>query len=304
MSDSTPRLRVDGLTKRYGETTAVSDVSFDADSGVLGLLGPNGAGKSTLLRMIAGVTAPTAGRIEWNGEDVTDSPASLRRVCGYLPQRFGVYPNLTAREYLDYIAALEGVSSGIADERIGRLLETVNLADAADSRLGTFSGGMRRRVGIAATLLSDPELVVVDEPTAGLDPAERVRFRNLVTQLGEDRVIVFSTHVVPDIEATATKLVLLADSQVIDRGRPASLVEEVGGSCWTVETDQEGLRQLRDDYRVSSTIRTGTSVTAKVIAAEQPTDEAEPRDPALEDAYLGIVDAIDTRDVRTEVIDR
>lgn len=271
---------------------------------MLGLLGPNGAGKSTFLRMIAGVKAPTAGRIEWNGEDVTASPAAIREVCGYLPQRFGVYPNLTACEYLDYITALEGAASDVADERIERLLETVTLADAADSRLGSFSGGMGRRVGIVAALLSDPELVVVDEPTAGLDPTERVRFRNVVTQLGEDRVVVFSTHVVPDIEATATEVVLLAEGRVVDRGRPASLIEAVEGKCWTVETDRDGLRQLRDDYRVSSTTRTGASVTAEIVAAEQPTPDATPRDPTLEDAYLGIVGHTDARDIRPEVVER
>ncbi|MEZ3117521.1 ABC transporter ATP-binding protein [Halobaculum sp. MBLA0147] len=304
MSDTGPRLRVDEVTKRYGETTVVSDVSFEADVGVLGLLGPNGAGKSTLLRTIAGVTSPTSGRIEWDGEDVTDTPAAIRRVCGYLPQRFGVYPNLTAREYLDYVAALEGVPSDTAADRIERLLETVNLSDAADERLGTFSGGMRRRVGLAATLLSDPALVIVDEPTAGLDPAERVRFRNLVTRLGERRVVVFSTHVVPDVEATATDVVLLADGRVVERGRPASLIDRVAGHCWTVETDREGVSDLRERYRVRSTTRTSDGVTVDVIATERPTPDAEPREPTLEDAYLDIVDTAATRAVDPGVVER
>ena len=203
-------LEVRGLSKTYRSgTKALVDVSFDMDEGVLGLLGPNGAGKTTLLSILATVTRPTAGTFRWQGRDAVKDPFAVRRVLGYLPQDFGVYDRLTAREFLLYLGRLKGLSGGTLRDRVGDLLTLVNLHGAADRRLGGFSGGMRQRVGIAQALLGDPKLVIVDEPTAGLDPEERVRFRNLLAEIAHGRVVILSTHIVSDVEAVASKIAML-----------------------------------------------------------------------------------------------
>ncbi len=208
------RLTVERLGKRYrGDHWGLRGVDLDLGPGVVGLLGPNGAGKSTLLRIVATITTATEGRALWNGRDVAAEPDAVRTVLGYLPQDFGIYPNLTPREFLAYLAAAKGIPRRVARERIEGLLDLVNLREDANRRLGGFSGGMRQRVGIAQALLADPQLLIVDEPTTGLDPEERVRFRNLLSDLAGQRIVVLSTHIVSDVESVATDLV------VIDRGR-------------------------------------------------------------------------------------
>lgn len=188
-------LRTDGLSKQYGsDTWGIRDVSLELDEGIHGLLGPNGAGKSTLMGILTTVMKPTAGTAYWNGSDIVDAPDAVRPVLGYLPQDFGTYPDLTLSEFLEYLAALCGLDSETASARITELIELVNLADARDRKLKTFSGGMHQRVGIAQALLNDPELLVVDEPTVGLDPEERVRLRNALSNTGDDRVIILSTE--------------------------------------------------------------------------------------------------------------
>ncbi|MFH2056973.1 MAG: ABC transporter ATP-binding protein, partial [bacterium] len=200
-------LRTDRLGKRYqGNIWGLKEFSLDIGSGILGLLGPNGAGKSTLMRILATVTKPTQGNASWNGYDIVNSPENVRRILGYLPQAFGIYPNLNATEFLSYLAAARGISGEPARRRIGQLLELVNLGDARKRRLGTLSGGMKQRVGIAQALLNDPELLIVDEPTAGLDPEERIRFRNLLSELSGNRIVILSSHIVSDIEAAATSI--------------------------------------------------------------------------------------------------
>jgi ABC-type multidrug transport system ATPase subunit len=207
-------LEIRSLTKTYpGGTQALSDVSLTLPAGVLGLLGANGAGKTTLMSIIATVVKPTRGTVLWEGKDVVSDPGSVRRALGYLPQDFGVYDRLTAREFLSYLGRLKGIPERSLRARVSALLELVNLHGVADRRLGGFSGGMRQRVGIAQALLGDPKLVIVDEPTAGLDPEERVRFRNLLSDLGGERIVILSTHIVSDVEATATGIAL------IDQGR-------------------------------------------------------------------------------------
>jgi ABC-2 type transport system ATP-binding protein len=219
------QLTVEKLSKRYGRAVqALRDVDLTLGPGVLGLLGPNGAGKSTLMRILATVTRPSSGRVLWNNSDIARSPDALRDVLGYLPQDFGVYPNLNALEFLEYLAAVKGIAAGAARKRIGELLELVNLTDAAKRPLGGYSGGMRQRVGIAQALLNDPQLLIVDEPTAGLDPEERVRFRNLLSELSGERIVILSTHIVSDVEAVATSIAILAHGQLLAHG-------EFGKSC-------------------------------------------------------------------------
>jgi ABC-2 type transport system ATP-binding protein len=201
-------LRIEQLGKRYGTHWAVRNISLACGAGLLGLVGPNGAGKTTILRIVATLVAPTVGTVRWHGLDSQRDDAGIRRVLGYLPQEFGLYTEFTARQFLRYLAAMKGLPNDLAHRRVDEVLELVNLEARADQRLGTYSGGMRQRVGIAQALLNDPELLIVDEPTAGLDPAERVRFRTLLASLTRDRLVILSTHIIGDVEAVASRLVL------------------------------------------------------------------------------------------------
>ena len=277
------QLELEGVGKQYGDHWALQNIDLSVGSGVVGLLGPNGAGKSTLLRIITTVMAPTEGRVRWNGTDVVDDPSVLRRRIGYLPQDFGVYPNLSAREFLAYLAGVRGLSK--ADDRIDELLDLVNLADTT-GRLGGFSGGMRQRVGIAQSLLGDPDLLVVDEPTVGLDPEERVRFRNVLTDLAEERIVLLSTHIVSDVEVTASDIVLLADGRVLAHEHPSTLLDRVDGYVWRWTVDDESVPAVKRDHTVSGTVRRDDGIAVRVIADRQPTSDAELCDPTLEDAYL------------------
>src|SRR6202166_4600310 len=230
------RLVVENLSKEYRggvqRVRALSNVQFSLGPGVLGLLGPNGAGKSTLMRILATITKPTAGRVLWNDTEIARQPDALREVLGYLPQDFGIYPHLNAIEFLEYLAAVKGVSAGAARTRIRQLLELVHLTGAATRPLGGYSGGMRQRIGIAQALLSDPQLLIVDEPTAGLDPEERVRFRNLLSELSGERIVILSTHIVSDIEATATDIALISSGTLVAHATPEELLRQVEGKVW------------------------------------------------------------------------
>jgi ABC-2 type transport system ATP-binding protein len=281
------QLTVEKLSKRYGRAVqALRDVDLTLGPGVLGLLGPNGAGKSTLMRILATVTQPSSGRVLWNNIDIARSPDALRDVLGYLPQDFGVYPNLNALEFLEYLAAVKGITAGVARKRIGELLELVNLTDAAKRPLGGYSGGMRQRVGIAQALLNDPQLLIVDEPTAGLDPEERVRFRNLLSELSGERVVILSTHIVSDVEAVATSIAILAHGQLLAHGAPEALLESVTGRVWEVVMPSAELPALRQNHLVSSTAHRSDGVHARVVADVAPARDARPLEPSLEDAYL------------------
>lgn len=217
------KLNVSHLGKRYRrDFWKLKDFSLEVGPGLLGLLGPNAAGKSTFMRMLATITRPTAGTISWNGVDIARSPDATRAVLGYLPQDFGVYPNLNAVEFLEYMAAIKGLDSRSTKKRIQELLQVVNLVDAANRPLGGYSDGMRQRVGIAQALLNDPQLLIVDEPTAGLDPEERVRFRHLLSDLSGNRIVILSTHIVSDVEATATHIVLIEKGTLLRESAPSS----------------------------------------------------------------------------------
>ncbi len=218
-------LAVSDLRKDYpGKPGALDGLSFDLGPGVLGLLGPNGAGKSTLMRILATVSKPTAGTATWNGIDIVRRPNALREVLGYLPQDFGVYPNLNAVEFLSYLAAVRGLPAVAARKRIDELLVLVNLVDARKRPLSGYSGGMRQRIGIAQALLNDPDLLIVDEPTVGLDPEERLRFRTLLDELSGERIVILSTHIVSDVEAMARDIAIVAAGRLVARGAPDDLV--------------------------------------------------------------------------------
>jgi ABC-type multidrug transport system ATPase subunit len=281
------RLVIDGVSKVYrGGVRALADFSLELGPGVHGLLGPNGAGKSTLMRILATLTRPTAGRVSWNGRDLVSDPDAVREVLGYLPQDFGVYPNLSAVEFLDYLAAAKGLEPRAARSRIEALLELVNLGEARRRPLGGFSGGMRQRVGIAQALLNDPQLLIVDEPTGGLDPEERVRFRNLLAELPGERVVILSTHIVSDVEAVATDIAIIERGRLVAHQAPEALLRPVQGRAWELLVQGAELPALRQGHLVSGTIRRGDGVQARVIADEAPGPGARPVPPTLEDAYL------------------
>jgi len=284
------KLSIEHVGKTYrGGVRGLDDFSLELGPGVLGLLGPNGAGKSTLMRILATITRPTDGRVEWNGADIMKSPDRLRAELGYLPQDFGVYPNLSAREFLEYIAASKGIDRVSSRRRIDELLLLVNLADVSKRPLGGYSGGMRQRVGIAQALLNDPKLLIVDEPTAGLDPEERVRFRNLLSDLSGERVVILSTHIVSDVEATATHIALIHKGRLIASAAPEALVAQVEGRVWEWIVPSEELTAVRQRHRVSSTLRRSDGVRVRAVSDVQPAPGAQPATPNLEDAYLMFV---------------
>src|SRR5512143_1591545 len=277
------------LSKAYKGVQALKDFSLKLTPGILGLLGPNGAGKSTLMRMLATITRPTAGAILWNGRDVVKDPEALRSVLGYLPQDFGVYPNLSAQEFLEYMAAIKGMSGKKARRKISDLLDLVNLCQAARRPLGGYSGGMRQRVGIAQALLNDPQLLIVDEPTVGLDPEERVRFRNLLSDLAGERIVILSTHIVSDVEAIASEIVMINKGRKIQYAAPEKLLQLLEGEVWQWTVPSEALTALKQSQLVSGTIRRENGIQVRVVKEASPAPEAQLVSPRLEDVYLHLV---------------
>jgi ABC-2 type transport system ATP-binding protein len=282
-------LETQGLCKAYKGVQALQDFNLKLAPGILGLLGPNGAGKSTLMRMLATITKPSQGTILWNGRDVVKDPEALRSVLGYLPQDFGVYPNLSAQEFLEYMAAIKGMSGKKARQKISDLLDLVNLREAARRPLGGYSGGMRQRVGIAQALLNDPQLLIVDEPTVGLDPEERVRFRNLLSDLSGERIVILSTHIVSDVESTATDIAILHKGHLKVRTAPEQLLKQMEGSVWEWTVDSRELNTLKQRFLVSGTLRRMDGVEVRAVSATQPCPEARLMTPTLEDVYLATV---------------
>jgi ABC-2 type transport system ATP-binding protein len=280
-------LSLDQLGFRYrGGREALSGLSLELAPGIVGLLGPNGAGKSTLMRLIATLARPSAGRIRWDGVDTAVQPEPLRRTLGYLPQEFGVYPALSAREFLAYLAAVKGLPRALVAQRVEHCLEHVGLSECADRPLASFSGGMRQRVGIAQALLNDPRLLIVDEPTVGLDPDERLRFRSLLTELATERLVILSTHIVSDVEASASLLVVLDAGRLRYHGPAETLIADAQGQVWDWIVAADRIPRLRKEHRVSAALHRADGVQLRVIAATAPSSDAVPAQPTLEDAYL------------------
>jgi ABC-2 type transport system ATP-binding protein len=284
------KLVIEGASKQYaGKLWGLRELRMEIGPGVVGLLGPNGAGKSTLMRILATVTRATEGRVLWNDLDIARTPDSLRSVLGYLPQDFGVYPHLTAREFLEYLAAAKGLDAAAARRRIDELLGVVNLGEVRDRALGGFSGGMKQRVGIAQALLNDPELLIVDEPTAGLDPEERVRFRNLLSELSGERIVILSTHIVSDVEAIATDIAILGCGRLLAHAAPEELLRAVEGRVWEWVIPSAELSAARQQFQISGSVRRGDGVHVRVVAAQRPGPSAVLVAPSLEDAYLNCI---------------
>jgi ABC-2 type transport system ATP-binding protein len=279
-------LVIENAGKRYrGQVWALRDFSLELEPGVLGLLGPNGAGKTTLMNIIATITRATEGQVIWNGTDLAHEPDAVRAVLGYLPQDFGVYPNLNAVEFLEYLAAVKGIDGAAARRRIEELLVLVNLADVRKRPLGGYSGGMRQRIGIAQALLNDPQLLIVDEPTAGLDPEERVRFRNLLSDLSGDRIVILSTHIVSDVEATATRIAIISAGTLVAHAAPEDLLRQVEGKVWEWVISSSELNAVKQRYLIGGTARRADGVHVRLLS-DSPPAGAAPAAPTLEDAYL------------------
>ena len=274
-----------------GKVWALKQFSLELGPGVLGLVGPNGAGKTTLMRILATVTRATEGRITWNGVDTARSPDALSAELGYLPQDFGVYPNLNAIEFLEYMAAVRGLTGRPARRRIDELLEVVNLVEARKRPLGSFSGGMKQRIGIAQALLNDPKLLIVDEPTAGLDPEERVHFRNLLSELAGQRVVILSTHIVSDVEATATQMAVISHGRLVTHTSPEALLKSVAGKVWEWVIPSSALAKVKESFLLSAATRRSDGVHVRVVDEKSPHPDATPIPPTLEDAYLDCISA-------------
>lgn len=278
------QLVLDRVTKQYGPKIACDRISLQAGPGVYGLLGANGAGKTTLLRMICGVLRPTSGDIRFSGLDV--SSEGYRARLGYLPQDFGYYPEFTALDFLLYLAALKGLPRAAARQQSRDLLELVGLTGEAGHRICTFSGGMRQRLGIAQALLGDPQLLVLDEPTAGLDPKERVRFRNLIARLGARRTVLLSTHIVSDVEHIAGTILILKSGVLLQSGPRDAVLQAVQGKVWTCTLPPAEAEALCARYPAADTCPAGEKVALRLLADACPCPGAQPAEPTLEDLYL------------------
>jgi ABC-type multidrug transport system ATPase subunit len=283
-------ITIANLTKTYaGGVMALRGINLDINNGMFGLLGPNGAGKTTLMRIIAGLLSPTSGSVLVDGNDVSTSQGKLaaQSQLGYLPQEMGLYSDLTAREFLDYIGILKGIRDRQArHHQIEDLLELVRLADVGDRKLKTYSGGMKRRVGIAQTLLGDPKLLIVDEPTVGLDPEERVRLRNILSDMALRCTVILSTHVIEDISYSCNDLAIINQGGVLYRGSPADLIRAAHGKVWSVTTRG---KQLDESLTVVSTIQMQDGIQYRVLGTPTREYQATPLEPGLEDGYMLIM---------------
>ncbi len=279
-------LSLDRLTKQYGSKIAVDCVSATLKPGVYGLLGANGAGKTTLMRMLCAILESTSGEVLLDGKEVTAMGSDYRNVLGYVPQDFGYYPNYTAQEFLIYISALKGIPRKIARKRAEELLEEVGLSDVAGKKVKTFSGGMKQRVGIAQALLNNPDILILDEPTAGLDPKERVRFRNLLSDYAGDKIVILSTHIVSDIEAVADEVLLMKKGKFVLQGSVPELIKKADGKVWELTVPQEEARKWQAKGVVANLRHEGEQVVLRIISDHKPGETAVSCEPTLEDLYL------------------
>lgn len=276
-------LVLENVTKTYKDKRAVCNISAKLAKGqLIGLIGKNGAGKTTLMKMLATITNPTSGQIFWDGQNIIKNPQIVRNTIGYLPQEVSVYPNLTAYEYLNYIAALKGMKKGEAIPQIEQFLLEFHLEDVKDKKLGGFSGGMKQRIGIISALLNNPKFIIADEPTTGLDPEERITVRNILSELAKERIVILSTHIVSDIEAVASRILMLKDGSIIFDDTPCKLIAKVDGCVWEYTSDliQSGMKGI------SSMVQTKDGIHVRQVSREKPTNQAVPVNSTLEDACL------------------
>lgn len=279
-------LTIENISKHYKDKQAVRHFTAELSPGVYGLMGPNGAGKSTLLRMLADILRPTSGSIRLNNQDISKLGEAYRDMLGYLPQQCGFYKGFTARQFLMYIASLKGLDRGYAAGKVDEMLQLVGLAGQAKRKIKSFSGGMRQRLGIAQALLNDPKVLILDEPTAGLDPKERIRFRNILSELSGDRIVILSTHIVSDVEYAAKEVLLMKEGRLLKQDSLASLLGKLSGGVWKAKIDESQLLQLKQRFKIGNILRQPDGIEVRILAAEQPFSSALPESPGLEDLYL------------------
>ncbi len=280
-------LRIDHMTKQFQDKRAVNDVSLKLTPGVWGLLGANGAGKTTLMRMVAGILQPTKGEIYYDGIEIGTLGAAWRDVFGYLPQEFGFYPEFTVKNYLEYMAALKGLTKTDTKKRIHDLLELLTLSEVKNKKIAKLSGGMKRRVGIAQALLNEPEVLFLDEPTSGLDPGERVRFRNLLSEFAHDRIVLISTHIVSDVEYIATQNAIMKDGSIIASGTTEQLVQQINGKVWNARIRPEEVARWEQQLCVVSLRNEEDgSISIRYLAEKPEVPQSQNIEPHLEDLYL------------------
>ncbi len=279
-------LELNHLSKQYKDKIAVDSLTAALSPGIYGLLGANGAGKTTLMRMICGILNPTSGNVTLDGKDTLGMGENYRDLLGYLPQNFGYYPVFSAIDYLFYVAALKGLTKSAAKVRTNELLETVSLQTVAKKKIKTFSGGMRQRLGIAQALLNDPKILVLDEPTAGLDPKERVRFRNLISEISQDKIVILSTHIVSDVEYIADKILVMKDGRLVHQGKPDEITASINGYVWECKINPEQTKQMDTQFTVSNLKHEGAQDMLRIISKQKPIENAVQVEPTLEDLYL------------------
>lgn len=279
-------VKIDNVSKQFRDVKAVCSFNAELTEGVYGLLGPNGSGKTTLLRIMADVLKPDEGGIFVDGRDKNILDEKYRELIGYLPQECGFYRNFTARRFLMYVSSLKGIEKNEALKKTDELLELVNLKEDAERKTGGFSRGMKQRLGIAQALLNDPRILILDEPTSGLDPKERIRFRNLISQISKDRIVILSTHIVTDIEYIAKDVLLIKKGKLIKNETPESLLKELDGKVFSSVVPSDMLDELQKNFHISNIIRRNNAVEIRMISDKKPLENAQLEEARLEDVYL------------------
>lgn len=280
------QLCMNNISKRFGDFAAVEGVTLTMTNGVYGLLGVNGAGKTTLMRMLCTLLKPTSGSITCDGQDIFEMDAAYRDLLGYLPQDFGFYPDFSVRDYLLYIAAIKGVRPVVARDRVKRLIHQVGLDKVATRKMKRLSGGMKRRAGIAQAMLNDPRILILDEPTAGLDPNERIRFRNLISELSEDRLVLLSTHIVSDVEYIASEIWLMNGGRITDQGSAEALIRNMRDQVWRCQVPRAEVGRYVAQFKVANIKAGHDGAELRIVAPVRPTADAVLETPTLEDVFL------------------
>lgn len=279
-------LKITKLKKEFQDVTAVDCISYTFTTGVYGLLGVNGAGKTTLMRMLCALMKPTGGYITWDGKDIFEMDREYRKLLGYLPQDFGYYPDFTVYDYLMYIASIKGLRPVTAKQRTDNLLKRVQMTESKNKKLKKLSGGMKRRVGIAQSMLNDPQILILDEPTSGLDPNERIRFRNLISELSEDRTVILSTHIVSDIESIASEIILMKDGRIRASGTSVELLASMPKQVWSVNVPKEAVQSFKKAYQVSNVKSMQGGIALRLLSSSKPSEDATLESTTLEDVFL------------------